>query len=195
VAEHAIALAGGDDGPGTWRGPFDPIGENVRQMIREATDARNRLTDPWLAQRAGPEGRVDCLDDGRLVLAQCRRRAAEATDLGDPALERSGGSPIRSVSRKLSPRHRQALGRRCSRPSVAAAVARGRPLASPQPLVAPRRRYENQGTITVLPSGADPFCSVKKAGAWGSEMRLIGGTTIWPVASAWPTRSSSSAED
>lgn len=43
TGDIVVLLAGGDDGPDTWRGPHDPIAQNVRQMIRETTDARNRL--------------------------------------------------------------------------------------------------------------------------------------------------------
>lgn len=39
-----VAMAGGrDDQPDNWQGIRDPIAMDVRTMIREATDARNRL--------------------------------------------------------------------------------------------------------------------------------------------------------
>lgn len=44
TADHVIRTAGGtDDDKDTWRGAYDPIGQSVRRMIAETTDARNRL--------------------------------------------------------------------------------------------------------------------------------------------------------
>lgn len=45
TAEYVIGLAGGrkPDDRDTWTGPKDPIGNAVRGMEREVTDARNRL--------------------------------------------------------------------------------------------------------------------------------------------------------
>ena len=50
TADYVISMAGGRvdendmaESDDTWRGPFDPIGNAVRNVNRETTDARNRL--------------------------------------------------------------------------------------------------------------------------------------------------------
>jgi len=76
TADHVLSLAGGkyDEETGeatddTWRGVHDPIGQNVRQMIRETHDARNRLRGATAAMYRALPVKVD--DPVREVCVTC----------------------------------------------------------------------------------------------------------------------------
>lgn len=64
-----VLLAGGDDGPDTWKGPHDPIRASVSQMIRETTDARNRLRGATAAMARALPTKVE--DVPREVCQSC----------------------------------------------------------------------------------------------------------------------------
>lgn len=53
TADYVVRLAGGqdDDDRDNWRGGHDEVGNNARNMWREATDARNRLRGSTAAAR------------------------------------------------------------------------------------------------------------------------------------------------
>lgn len=87
TADFVVALAGGrvdeDDealGPDTWRGPFDPIGNAVRNLDREVLDARNRLRGAASSLRQAMPARIP--DPVREECVSCGVSKAVATKHG-----------------------------------------------------------------------------------------------------------------
>ena len=89
TADYVVALAGGRvdendmaEGDDTWRGPYDPVGNAVRNLNRETTDARNRLRSAAGSLRSAlPQSNVP--DPVREQCVTCGMSKAIATKNGE----------------------------------------------------------------------------------------------------------------